>query len=253
MTVYLCKDNFEHILCGVYDAWMSKKGHQNVRLEIEEYYEYQMFCQYVEVEVTAEKFQKVTEAITAKISSAVYEEIYKASLFHKSEKADDIYRYLIYGFYIGKGIIHMLQQPEIHKIFDMARAVGHEAHQYTGFVRFSKIREDALISVIEPKHDILTLIAPHFSDRLSGEDWLIYDQRRNKALVHSKNKPWFLMKMGADEWRQLQNRSDEKEYQMLWKIFFQSISIKERENRVCQRGHLPLRYRSCMEEFQHFQ
>ena len=35
MTVYLCKGDFEHILCGVYDAWMSRKGHKNVRLALE--------------------------------------------------------------------------------------------------------------------------------------------------------------------------------------------------------------------------
>ena len=34
MTVYTCKDSFEGILTGVYDAWMSRKGHDNVRLEL---------------------------------------------------------------------------------------------------------------------------------------------------------------------------------------------------------------------------
>ena len=35
MTVYMCEGSFEGILCGVYDAWMSKKGHEHVRLELE--------------------------------------------------------------------------------------------------------------------------------------------------------------------------------------------------------------------------
>ena len=35
MTVYVCGPEFESILCGVYDAWMSRKGHANVRLEIQ--------------------------------------------------------------------------------------------------------------------------------------------------------------------------------------------------------------------------
>lgn len=249
MTVYLCKDNFESILCGVYDAWTSKKGHQNVRLELLEDYEYQMFCDYLEVIPDQEKFKKVSDAVRNKISDAVYEEIFKASLYNKREKADDIYRYLIYGFHVGKNIINMLQQPEIHRVFEMSRAVGHEAHQFTGFVRFSQIKEGAMISVIEPKHDILTIIAPHFADRLSGEDFLIYDKKRNKALVHGKDRPWFLMSMDIDQWLQLKSQSDEKEYQLLWKVFFTSISIKERENRACQRSHLPLRYRSCMDEF----
>ena len=32
MTIFVCKDEFDSILCGVYDAWMSGLGHENVRL-----------------------------------------------------------------------------------------------------------------------------------------------------------------------------------------------------------------------------
>ena len=36
MTIYLCNPDFEGILCGIYDAWMGLKGHDNVRLELRE-------------------------------------------------------------------------------------------------------------------------------------------------------------------------------------------------------------------------
>ena len=36
----------------------------------------------------------------------------------------------------------------------------------------------------------------------------------------------------------------------LWKCFFKSIAIEERNNPVCQRSFLPLRYRKYMTEFQ---
>ena len=45
-------------------------------------------------------------------------------------------------------------------------------------------------------------------------------------------------------------KTDAGEYEALWKAFFHSISIRERENYVCQRSHLPLRYRPYMTEFQ---
>ena len=44
-------------------------------------------------------------------------------------------------------------------------------------------------------------------------------------------------------------RESEREYERLWSGFFESISIKERENPKCQQNHLPLRYRSDMTEF----
>ena len=50
MTVYTCKDSFEGILTGVYDAWMSRKGHSNVRLETAgQYSTMELFCDYIDV------------------------------------------------------------------------------------------------------------------------------------------------------------------------------------------------------------
>ena len=43
MTVYICEDSLEGILCGVYDAWMSKKGHKNVRLQMNGMFEQELF------------------------------------------------------------------------------------------------------------------------------------------------------------------------------------------------------------------
>ena len=33
MTVFVCGQEVEDIWCGIYDAWMSRLGHRNVRLE----------------------------------------------------------------------------------------------------------------------------------------------------------------------------------------------------------------------------
>ena len=35
MVIFICKDDFDSILCGVYDAWMSRLGHDNVRLQLQ--------------------------------------------------------------------------------------------------------------------------------------------------------------------------------------------------------------------------
>ena len=73
MTIFTCSDTFEGILCGVYDAWMSKLGHANVKLEIENRGNIQMFAQYRTVEVTSEKTEKVISVICKKAGDQVYE------------------------------------------------------------------------------------------------------------------------------------------------------------------------------------
>ena len=35
MTIYTCENTFEAMMTCIYDAWDSKKGHQNIRLKAE--------------------------------------------------------------------------------------------------------------------------------------------------------------------------------------------------------------------------
>ena len=43
--------------------------------------------------------------------------------------------------------------------------------------------------------------------------------------------------------------AEEKEWQKLWKVFVDTIAIKERMNRNLQRQMLPLHFRKFMKEF----
>ena len=117
MTVYVCEDSFDGILCGVYDAWMSRKGHDHVRLEIDGKEEMELFCQYEPVAVTPDKTEKVIRAIQEKISEAVYKKVYLASLSQESGRADMIYRFLIDGFCYGAIVLEMLHLPSVYEIF----------------------------------------------------------------------------------------------------------------------------------------
>ena len=182
MTVYICKDSFEGILCGVYDAWMSRRGHANVRLETEgQGGTMELFCEYQEVPVEEEKTEKVVRSVRTRISEAAYEAVYKASLSRDPDRADRIYRFLIYGFHYGAAVTDMLQIPEVFHIFEMCRYLDNEAHLFKEFLRFVEMEGGFLASRIGPKNDVLILVAPHFADRLPEENWLIYDEKRKKA------------------------------------------------------------------------
>lgn len=251
MTIYVCEDSFDGILCGVYDAWMSRKGHENVCLEIEGTGNIRLFCQYEPVTVSGEKMEKVSAAVRRKISEAAYQKIYTASLSQEDGRADAIYRFLIDGFRYGGRILEMLHLPSVFELFRLCRFVTNESHHYNEFARFSRTEEGLLISRIEPKNDVLPLLALHFADRLPSEHWLIYDERRKRAVVHPADENWFILRADESRWQdQLNWKTDEEEYQSLWTMFCDTIAIPERKNYVCQRTHLPLRFRPYMTEFQ---
>lgn len=250
MVIFQCEDSFDSILCGVYDAWMSRLGHKNVKLQLEDKGNMEMFSEYRAVVNTEEKRDQVIKSILEKTGRESYEAIFKASLSKEDDKADKIYRYLIYAFHYGRKVVDMLQIPAVFEVFQMCRYVGNETHLLTGFVRFSQMEEGILIGKIGPKNDVLVLLAPHFADRLSGENWILYDENREKAAIHPANGNWMMMKMDTPEWKNfLVKGSDEEIYENLWRAFHHGITIKERANARCQRTHLPHRYRPYMTEF----
>ena len=251
MVIFLCGRRPEEIFCGVYDAWMSRLGHSNVRLELDGDYNYELFAEYRPVEVTEEKTKKVVQAIRRKISEEAYRYVYRAALSEEPGRADAIYRFLIYGFHMGRGVVDAIQLPAVHEIFRLNRAVANEAHLLTEFLRFSQLPERVLFGVIGPRNDVTALLMPHFSDRLRMERFIIYDEKRKKAGIHTGGTDWYLLEgEEAEALGRMAGKTDAGEYEALWKAFFHSISIRERENYVCQRSHLPLRYRPYMTEFQ---
>lgn len=259
MTIYMCEPVFEGILCGVYDAWSDPAGHEEVRLVLKgEYEEIELFASYRDVELCPEKVGKVIQAVCRKISQEVYRKIYTASLSQDKDRADKIYRFLIQAFRHGPAVLDMLQLPACYDIFQMCRNVYNENHLLTEFLRFSQTPAGILVARIGPKNDVMTLLAPHFADRLPEEDWVIYDEIHRRAAIHPAGRPWFLVKDPLEpeqekidsEWQcWLKEQTDEEVYEDMWRMFCDTIAIKERNNPLCQRTHLPLRFRPYMTEF----
>lgn len=250
MTVFVCGDELDDIWCGVYDAWMSRLGHQNVRIEPVGCNR-ELFCDYREVEREEWKAVKVTETIRDRLSEDLYEMVFKAALSQEAMRADRVYRFLIYAFHFGTRATEMLQIPAVFNLYEMFRNVGMELQHMLGFTRFSQTKEGILLGRIAPKNDLTVLLAAHFADRLSGENWILYDCKRKKAAVHQAGTGWVMVNASSEEWQEkLTAGTDEEEYEALWKTFHATIAIRERINPRCQRNMLPLRFRPYMLEFQ---
>lgn len=249
MTVFLCGSEPDDIYCAVYDAWMSRLGHGNVCIE-EAGGDLRLFCEYREVKTEAWKTGKVVNAIRARLSEQVYEATYKAALCMDKGRADKIYRFLIAAFACGPRILDQVSRPEVYEIFCMNRSVSREANRYIQFTRFSRMRDGILLGTIEPKQDILVLAAWHFADRMPSESWILYDCGRKKAAVHRADRGTCMVRVDDAGWqKRLQEETDEKLFENLWKTFHQSVAIEARTNLACQQSMLPLRFRPHMTEF----
>ena len=251
MVIFTCQDTFESMMTCIYVAWSARLGHSNIKLQTEPIWSPELFCEYRHVDPDEEKVQKVIRSIREKISEKSYHDIYRAAMSDSTDKLDIIYRYMILGFVYGERTSQMLGNPAVSAVFELNRKVANEAHLFREFVRFSRLKNQVLLSIIEPKCNVLTILAPNFEDRMPSEHWMIIDKTRMISVVHPADSDYFLTPITAEELSYMEASKDRFDpYVGLWKSFFQTIGIEQRKNPRCQRNMLPLWYRKHMPEFQ---
>lgn len=250
--VYICSDSEMGIFSAIYDAWKTKLGEDSLGIALRGMVEQELFCEYVEVEETEKKMLAVQNLIRRHLGQYAYWNIYHAMLSHDPQKADAILGMMLASRNIPDStrIMEHLSHPKVQKVFALGRKVSNEAHYYLEFVRFSELEDGILFSEIEPRNRIVTCLGEHFTNRFPLENWMIYDKTHDEALVHEKGKQWVLVQHIQDNVK-LKGKFAHAEslYVNLWKVFFQSISIKERASYERQRQNLPLLFRNQMTEF----
>jgi probable DNA metabolism protein len=118
------------------------------------------------------------------LSAAVKRTAWPHTLFTPdSIKGVLIYRFVRIAMAHGPKALQMLTDDTVLTLQNAVRALKREAHQYQGFVRFS-IHGNVMAAVIEPKNEVLSLIAPHFCDRFANEAFMIYDKTHGQMLLY---------------------------------------------------------------------
>ena len=252
MRIFTCEDSFEAMMTCIYDAWewAAEHGHDNVRLMREPVYQQSLFDEYIHVDADSEKALKVSRSIQNQISKDAYVHVYYASLSHDEGALDAIYRFLLRGFAVGARICFMLTDPYVIPLMELKRKVGNESHFFREFARFDSIDNKIYVCHIEPKDNVVYLVAQHFADRMPSEYWMIIDDNRRLSVVHPADEDMYFRNLSDEEFNILsQTESVDDEYKELWKTFFNAIGIKQRTNYECQRNLMPLWMRKHVTEF----
>ena len=247
VTVYLCEDTIDGIFTAIYRAWADGTSHTDVRVRTND--TMSLFETYIFSESDGTLARKVQRSIIQKLSVDIYETCYQAMLSDDDKKASTLYHFLQKAFRCGSNILNRLNDPDVFRIFELSRTVGHEAHKYLGFVRFEERNENLLTARIQPKSNVLPVLAAHFADRLQPENWIILDTIRRFAAIHPARKSYFLQWGVTEEMLLSVPVSDhEKDWEQLWSCFFNTIAIQERRNTDLQRSLMPLHYRTYIPE-----
>ncbi len=157
-----------------------------------------------------------------------------------------VLRFLHFGYKMGKSAPYMLGHPAVAPLVAAQKFLRNEAHLSLEFLRFEDTGE-ALVAVIEPKNFVLPYLAHHFCTRFACETLLVWDKTHGAALVWQNDTARIVP---LEDLVLPQETVREAQFKALWKQFYNTISIKERENPVCRRNHCPKRYWAHMTEFQ---
>lgn len=249
--VYLCEDTLDGLLTAIYQANADRAPLRRIRIRTQKQLAYELFTEYREVKSDYVSAVKVMDAVNLHISMEAGHMVYCALLSDAEDRGDRVLRFLLTGFRYGSKICDMLALTEVADIFELQRKVSNEAHYFREFLRFGQSEQNILFARISPQSNVLPLIAPHFTDRLPSENFLIFADSYELAAIHPRDSGWYLAPMDLSEFKKVLIKSaEEADWEACFKAFHRTIAIKERTNPVCQRTHLPLWYRKHMAEFQ---
>lgn len=234
-TVYVYDGSYEGFLCGIFAAF--ERRETPVKMVPEEALEPMLFDRY-DVETDFLKAERVSRGLYDKISAYGAQQVQYGFLSCMDNKEVHLLRYIRFGMQVGAAISRHLTEPIVDKVEKAVQQVRHEAHLYTGFVRFQEINR-VLAAEIEPKSFVLPILAGHFCDRYPMESFVIVDKTHNMALAYSNGKK----EIFPFDTYELPAMSDkEREIQALWKRFYDTIAIEGRINPKCRRSHMPKRF-----------
>lgn len=250
----ICEDHLDGIFTAVYEAWERRLGLEQIRILTRSCGErnLELFTEEIPVKTDYGKSEKVVRTLKRKFGKEGFQMLCQAAASGQPDQAQSVFLTIRFGLKLPcpERITAYLSEPFVCRTFELSRNTWNEMHHLYGFLRFRELKNGVLFAKIKPKNHVLSFLAPHFADRLPGENFMIYDEGRKEFAVHPAGGAWILV--SGRKWQEDMEEFSEQEEKMqeLWRRFHTSISVRERENRELQRQNLPNWFRKNMVEFE---
>lgn len=187
-----------------------------------------------------DKFDRVYKSILEKLNNEILRNVYYLYLSDIPGSDCLVLRYIKLCYKYGVKINLAKNNDIIILVDKYTKRVTGEAHRFNGFVRFKEISTLSYYASIEPDHNILPLILDHFTARFSDQNFIIHDLKREIAIIYNKDSA--IITGFKKEDAKVFSSSPEGKFEGLWKTFYNSVNIKERENLKLRNRSMPRRY-----------
>ncbi len=239
-VVFQYDGTLEGFLCCVFDSYVNKEFPIAFSGDEECWSLYEVRC----VITDKAHAQRVYQSILRR-SKAAADIVRRCFLTCLPEKESRLYALIRKLYDQGAGFLRNTADPVYYPVHRALRHMGGELEKLRGFVRFSDYG-GVLGAEIEPKNRVLPLLRRHFCDRYANERFFLYDRTHRELLVYAAGHSRLL---AVDSLELALPGEEEVQFRRLWKRFYETVAIRERENPRCQNTFLPKRYRGTMTEF----
>ena len=235
--IYIYDGTWDCFLTAIHHFYYDHQTVTNIESALS--YSPNLIDEYREILVDSFKAKAVEQGILNKISYDSLDNIIRCFFSEIEGRELWILNYIKLGFKIGSKIDSMLGNQTVLDVLQPARKVKFECHRMLGLLRFELLESNIYYAKLQPDHNIITFISPHFKERFADQNWVIHDTKRNIAALYNTKR----MLISYMDLTNIPNlHTDELKFQALWKNYFKHIAIKSRINPKLQKQFIPKRY-----------
>ncbi len=242
-VIYCYDGSFDGLMSCVFESYLKKEIPSEIITGEQE----QLTLSEVRyIETNIKRSERVMRGIKNKISDNALLFIKQAFLTFVPQRDMLILDFIRKGLKFGRKAEFMLTDDTVDALRKAVYHCTHEAHLLEGFIRFSD-HGGFLSAVISPKNKVLPLIGDHFTDRLGGENFFIYDKTHRMAFVYIDHRGEIMENIDFE----LPPPDEcEQSFRELWRDFYNAIEIPERRNPRCRMNNMPKRFWENMTEME---
>jgi probable DNA metabolism protein len=251
MNIFIYDASFEGFLTAVFESYRLKIVPDEILEESprrEEEFVPLFSENILYISSDEQKAQRVWNGLKKKLSPSA------CSMISVVFLADDptipmlLFRYIRKAIEAPKSIETNFGDKDVLEATKWYKKVRREAERIRQFVRFQKTEDDIFFAPFAPLHNVLPLAVEHFSDRFSDQKWIVYDTKRKYGFYYDLKTTVEVTfdnlnidaRLGKID--QSMMAEDERLFQEMWKVYFKSMTIKERINPKLHRQNMPRRF-----------
>ena len=212
MYYFICRPSICGILTGIYEAWdfalrikspdgskvtytgrnTEHEGHDLLRLVVDGGFRFCDYSKFIDVLPNEAEAEMVSNGIARKLGDELHDLCLTAMQSNAKDRADTLYRFLLYAFGVGDKAIDHTERPEVRRMrsyYQSVRREGALLFGFPGFVRHACPLGEIYVARIRPKNDVLDFLVLHFVNQRPRDIFLIYDEKRYTFVLHIPGLP----------------------------------------------------------------